>query len=329
MDSAGMGAPIGELSAAAALVVSRLLGHSVLSSELVRRGLMTFKCHVTTAQGEAYMVRFYPAGRSSVVRQEPDLLARCRAAGLPVPQVIGDSRQGPPAPLSYVVYRRIEGETLADRLATLGDHQHRKLATELAGLLQRLRDITFDGAGELISATAASDASWRGFVERSMRHGLQAIEHHALLAPDLATALRQTLASGPPVPLRETTCLVWGDINFQNILINPSGTIAGLIDFEGCLSGDPVATWGYAQAVHGTQPFFGLMMGAAQQAGLAQEIELVAWYALLRAMRLANYAHLALPTGRARDPFIQIVPGIVPALSVLESQRRVHGQRRS
>lgn len=307
-----------DLPAAAASVVANLMGAAVRTSVRIQRGMMTFKCRVQTERGDDIMVRFYPAGRSSVVHQEPDLLVRCREAGLPVPKIVGDSRTGPPAPLSYLAYFRIGGETLADRLPLLDDTQSQYLAADLARHLRCLQEVKLEGAGELASGTSAFDTAWSAFVEHSMNVGLKAIRQHDLLTPSLLSALERAVRAGPPAPASATGRLVWGDINFENILVTEQGAVAGLIDFEGCLSGDPVATLGYCQAVHGPEPFFHMLLRAWPDVESIQDHARVAWYALLRALRLARYAHLALPTGRPRDPLIQIMPGVISAINTLE-----------
>lgn len=327
---ASIGAAPHGLSEAAAAVVHGILGSTVEHSERVDRGMMTFKCRVRTRSGEDVMVRFYPAGRSSIVNQEPDLLARCSQAGLPVPLTIGDSRTGPPAPLAYVAYLRIAGETLAERLPRLLDTERERLACDLAGWLHRLKDITFEGAGDLVSGTAARDVAWSAFVRESMLAGLEAVHRNALLPPSLTAVLERVLEASPSVHGRSSSGLVWGDINFENVLVTHEGTIAGLIDFEGCLSGDPLATLGYCLAVQGPSQFFDQLAGAwLAAAGFAPDPVGMAWYALLRTMRLARYAHLPLPTGRSRDPLVDIVPGIVPALLLLDPASRIPLRRSS
>jgi aminoglycoside phosphotransferase (APT) family kinase protein len=136
-------------------------------------------------------------------------------------------------------------------------------------------------------------------------------------------ALERAVQAGPPPAVAATAhSLVWGDINFENILVTDDAQIAGLIDFEGCMSGDPLATLGYGYAVHGEDPFFQLMLQAALGLAPTQQDARVAWYALLRALRLARYAHFALPTGRPRDALVKIVPGMVPALALLGTATR-------
>ncbi|MCV2420237.1 phosphotransferase family protein [Paucibacter sp. DJ2R-2] len=309
------------LTDAAAAIAGELTGSRVLKSERVLAGMMTFKCRVMTAGGHDVMVRFYPPGRTSLVHQEPDLLRLCSDLGMPVPRPIGDSRTGPPAPLAYVAYPRIAGVTLAQRLPHLDERQRRLLAEDLARHLAGLQQLGFSGAGELISATEALDEEWGVFVDRCMHQGLDAVREHSLLSPQLIGALESVVLPGAPEPAVVTGRLVWGDINFENVLVADNATVAALIDFEGCLSGDPLATLGYCQAVHGPSPFFRLLLDASPGAEPGRQRAGIAWYAVLRAMRLARYAHLALPTGRPRDPLIRILPGLEEAVSILQAAR--------
>jgi len=299
---------------AAASIVTELLDTRVLAVELLHQGMMTHKCRVYTEGGEDVIVRFYPLSRSALVNQEPDLLLRCHHAGLPVPQPIGDSRSGPSAPLNYVVYRRIDGKTVANQLPHFDQARRCILAEDLALHLHHLQNIAFEGSGELASSTTAKYASWSSFVEDAMYAGMAAIKQHMLLEPQLINDIERVIHLGLPAFARAPQRLVWGDINFGNILVRADGHIAGLIDFEDCMSGDPLATIGYAAAVHGTNPLLSELQQAWPASLTKDDKYFIAWYALLRSLRLALYAHLPLPTGRPRDPLIRIVPGIIPAL---------------
>lgn len=302
------------LKKAAASVVEEMLSTHVLAVEFLLQGMMTFKCRVRTENNDDVIVRFYPARRSSVVDHEPDLLMRCYRAGMTVPKPIGDSRSGPSAPLSYVAYRYINGETLADRLPSFDALRRQVAAEDLASHLYRLQSLTIEGAGEIVTSRAARNSSWDTFVEDAMFAGLVSIKNYKLLEPSLTSEIERVICAGPPAHASVTQRLIWGDINFGNILVNEDGRISGLIDFESCLGGDPLATLGYAAAIHGTEPFFSEFRQAWPQTLSVEEENLIAWYTLLRALRLACYAHLPLPTGRPRDPLVHIVPGIIPAL---------------
>lgn len=307
------------LALAASDVVKRLLGSNVRSSERVHRGMMTFKCRVQTVLGEDVMVRFYPKGRSAVVNQEPDLLSRCRVLGIPAPETIADSRTGPPAPLDYMVYFRIEGHTLSDSLPTLNEIQRKKLAKDLVFHVGQMQKVIFEGSGELSSGRRAEAKSWTSFVQRSMRSGLNAIRENYLLEVSQINALERVLCAGPPDLVQVTDRLVWGDINFDNVLVSTLGAVVGFIDFEGCLSGDPLATIGYCQAIHGDNVFFQTVLEAFPETR-SKRASWLAWYALLRALRLARYAHLPLPTGRPRDPLKSIFPGMIAAIALLDPE---------
>lgn len=301
----------------AAQIVRGLMGVRVRSSELLKQGLMTFKCRVLTESGDDLVVRFYPANRSNVVNQEPDLIDRCRRIGLPVPMSIGDSRTGPTSPLAYVAYRWIGGKTLQEVLAIEDKGILLPLAEELARHLGSLREIQFQGAGELASATRARSADWESFVKQSMRVGLAAVRKHALLDVPLVDDIAWLVEGRQNASVQETHSLVWGDINFGNVLVGDDGRISGLIDFESCLSGDPLATLGYAHAAHGSHPFISLLLQNWPRPLTDRDLDQVAVYAILRALRLAPYAHLPLPTGHPRDPLVAIFSGIVPALQRL------------
>lgn len=298
-------------------IVAELLGSQPRAVKTIRQGLMTFKVRVTTQRGERVIVRFYPPRRGSVVNQEPDLLARCRIAGIPVPQVIGDSRTGPAAELAYVAYYMIEGATLSSRLPTCTPSQISDLARDLAGQLSKFDAIEFKGAGEIVNSITAQELSWESFVDNSMRSGLEAVRRHAMLDSTCIDQLSRIVDRGIQGPVQGMHSLVWGDINFGNILVDSDYRIVGLVDFESCLSGDPLATLGYCLAAQGRDAFVAQLLRTWPDQLGSHELETVLVYVLLRALRLARYAHLPLPTGYPRDPLTEIFPGITLALDEL------------
>lgn len=302
----------------AARIVSELTGSRIRDARRIEHGVMTFKYQLDTDHGERYMARFYPPGREAVVECEPGLLARCRAAGLPVPEVIGDSRSGPRAPLNYVVYRAIDGEMLSHYLMRGDQGRSATLAQELADLLAALAQVSFDGFGELSGPATARHGSWTEFVAASWQEGLAALERGRLVDVGVIASIRSIAGRAGLARPVERGQLAWGDISFDNILVDRDGAIAGLIDFESCLSGDPLATLGYAYAAHGHQPFCEAVIHAS---GLSpRDHKSVLFYTVLRGLRLAPYLHKPLPTGHARDHLFQIFPAMLPALAQLTSQ---------
>lgn len=302
---------------AAARIVAELLGSTPKTAETIRQGLMTFKVKVTTERGESVIVRFYPPGRSSVVNQEPDLLARCRAVDIPVPLVIGDSRNGPPAELEYVAYFMIKGKTLESAIPTCTISQISDIAGDLAGHFLKFDNIEFKGAGEITNCVTAHNCSWESFVEHSMRAGLDAVRQHAMLDSARVDQLSRIVDRGVKGQARFNNRLIWGDINFSNIVIDANNRVAGLIDFESCLSGDPLATLGYFFAAQGHNFLLAEILRMWPEKLSEQGRETMLIYSLLRALRLARFAHLPLPTGYARDPLNEIFPGMKYAIDEL------------
>jgi aminoglycoside phosphotransferase (APT) family kinase protein len=281
---------------------------------------MTFKYLVETVDEERLIVRFYPPGREAVINCEPDLLVRCRLSDIPVPLVIGDARTGPKAALEYVVYRMIEGATLLEVLPHLSGSAQQTLAAELARCIFNLRWIEFDGYGELVTGEAASESSWPGFVNRSLVAGIEALERNKLIDSSslrrLHAIVNRTASDIDSLIDCGSRRLVWGDVSFANIIVTSSGELAGLIDFESSLSGDPLATLGYCFAAHGDHPFWAALVACWPEAIEAAR-ERILLYAILRGLRLAPYLDRPLPTGHPRDPLFEIFPGVKLALDSL------------
>jgi aminoglycoside phosphotransferase (APT) family kinase protein len=298
-------------------IVFDVSGRDIRLAHAILRGFMTFKYLVETIDQERFIVRFYPPGREAVLNCEPDLLAHCRRSGLPVPVVVADARTGPRATLAYVVYRVIEGTTLSEALPHLTAPQGQVLASELATCLFELRQVKLNGYGEMITGDSAADPSWREFVKRSFETGVASLEQSRLIDSSSLLRLRQFVDRTRCDVEWQSCQLVWGDISFANIIVDSSGHLAGLIDFESCLSGDPLATLGYCFACHGDHPFWETLVHRWPQKFDDAGRERILLYALLRGLRLAPYLGCPLPTGRRRDPLFEIFPGVELAIKRL------------
>ncbi|HEU4433720.1 MAG TPA: aminoglycoside phosphotransferase family protein [Pyrinomonadaceae bacterium] len=298
-------------------IVSDVSGRGIRHVQAILRGFMTFKYLVETVDDARFIVRFYPSGREEVLNSEPDLLAHCRRSGLPVPVVSADARTGPKATLAYVVYRMIEGASLSEALPGLTPEQASVLASELATCLLELRRIELHGYGELITGETAADTSWRAFVKRSFETGIDSLQQSRLIDSSSLLRLREFLNTTSYDVDSQSCQLVWGDISFANIIVDSTGHLAGLIDFESSLSGDPLATLGYCFACHGNHPFWETLIQRWPQPLDDTERERILFYALLRGLRLAPYLDRPLPTGRPRDPLFEIFPGFELAIETL------------
>lgn len=276
---------------------------------------MTHKFVAHVAPGEAYVVRFYPESRSQVVEYEPDLVRRCAQAGAKVPQVVADSRTGPAANLTYMVYKMIEGSALSERFSMLTQSDLRRLCADVMECLTALQQVKLAGWGEVVSGWKAASSSWREFVRDSFSEGLEAVRKNRLLPEPLLRDVVKIGDSADKFLVGESNHLIYGDIGLSNIVLDGNDGLAGLIDFEGALAGDPLLTLGYCHAACARHSFFDEFSACWRE--LRGEIDWgrVHFYSVLRTLRVAKYASEPLPTGHPRDPLLRIFPGFQLAVA--------------
>jgi len=284
---------------------------------------MTWKFRATISTGEAFVLRFYPPGREEVVEYEPDLLRRCAAAGIPVPHIEADSRTGPMAPHPYILYRLIEGEALAELWPTMSAAARIGVAEQVVEYLYRMSTIAVQGYGDLLNAQQARYDSWYTFLHRSIEEGIETAAQYGILSQGLFADVASILDALKRLVPGFNGGLVWGDVSPTNILVDRSGQLMGLLDFEGALAGDVVLNLGYCFASRYTSEFYRTIRsawGAPTSDELCTRIEL---YAVLRGMRITKYAHNRnLPTGQPRMPIEELLPGFVVAASRLREKIR-------
>jgi aminoglycoside phosphotransferase (APT) family kinase protein len=289
----------------------------IVRVEKIALGVMTLKYVVELDSGQRYVVRFYPSSRSEVVQYEPDILRRCFAAQIFVPEVVADSRSSPKAPLEYMIYRWIEGVPLADRLPMLAEDSLAEVARSLVACMGRLHEIEVAGYGELVDGARARSTSWESFLEDSFRLGINATMNKRLVSKEVLEKLRFVQEHLGKFSTLSRTGLVWGDISPEHVLLDKHDRLTGLVDLESILAGDILLNLGYAYARYsGTRLFEALLRAwsCRLEEDLWAKIEL---YAILRALRILEHSHRPLPTGEARMPIQGFLPGLDKAIDGL------------
>ena len=302
------------LALAAAQIVQHACGKSPAEVIPLRRGVMTFKFVVALPSGERYVVRFYPDSRYQVVCYEGDILRRCREAGLAAPEPLADSRSGPPAPQSYLMYRMIEGVPAADRYHGLGPAARARLAGQLVTALHRLAELPVSGYGDLLDGVTARFPRWLDFLHDSVTEGIRCARQQQLLPSALLRDLETISSAWGSFPADAPGRLAWGDISLENLLLDAEGNVAGMVDFEGVLAAGPLLNLGYCYAAGGEFDFF-LSLCEAWPTPIDDEARRsIDLYAILRVLRIARFAHQPLPTGGPRTPLAEMFPGFSKAL---------------
>lgn len=299
------------LEAAAAAIVAELTDDEPVSVRRLERGVMNIKFLVHVRDGPALVVRFYPASNAAAPGYEPDLLRRLHEHGMPVPRVL-DSRSAIARELPYAVYEWLEGDTLNEWQPRPGQSRA-SVVRELAALLDEAGTIAVRGHGELVSATQARFDGWHAFMRSSFDVGIAAAREHATLPGALIADLAAIRGTLRDLRAPATHGLAWADIREEHVIVGIDGRIAGLVDFEGALGAEPALNLGYCRAWYGERGLARELADAWSAAGHEEDPRRVSLYAVLRGVRIAAFAHLPLPAGRARQPVYETLRGFAEA----------------
>lgn len=302
------------LRADAKRIVTQVSGEAITQVTRVATGVMTFKYFVESADGHRYVVRFYPRERAAVVGYEPDVVRRCRAHGMRVPEVLASSRTGPKASLQYMIYKMLPGISLDLRLAVLTPQALSRICSGLIAELRVLNGIEISGFGDLVDGTRARFDSWLSFVGRTFIVGVAAARAQSLLPSKLLDAVNLIGQNLDRFAYAGQPALCWGDISPQNIIVSEDEELVGLVDFEGVLGAEFDLHLGYLRAKYAGTDFYSTLAaawpGGRDKAASAR----AALYALVRALRLVPHGRAPLPTGIQREPLEIFLPGLKEAI---------------
>jgi aminoglycoside phosphotransferase (APT) family kinase protein len=301
----------------AAGIMCDLFGLSPVQVNRITRGVMTIKFIAELPSGERYVVRFYPPTRSAVVRYEPDIVRRCSEIGLPVPEIVCDSRNGPASPLHYMVYRMIHGVPLSQKFSKLSNARRAEIAKQIADWVYALEKVGVIGYGDFVDGRTAGHSSWALFLRKSFFEGIASARQHGLLPQKVILELGFIAGKLEKFETEMPSVLVWGGISLENIIIGSRNHVRGLLDFESALAGDMLVNLGYCLAQYHETAFFESLACAWPETLTEHHWTRMELYAVLRALRIVKFAHRPLPTGEVRTPIEQLLPGFRWALEKL------------
>jgi aminoglycoside phosphotransferase (APT) family kinase protein len=238
----------GITDAHAITAVTAVTGDPPRSVEQFAGGHAAVPFWATAADGRELVVRVSMAGDAPYAREQT-VMARVRAAGIPVPDVVGVTAvDGHPVsvlervngtPLLHVMYERGANDPLVRRLCA--------------------------DAGEVLRAIHAVDTSGLDLIpNRLFHHSLNAFMRTYPRPRDsglMFRAAQKCMTRHTPV----TPTLLHRDFGPDHVLVDEHG-IVGIIDWERAALGDPaydVAWW----STHFTLPDVTLGTGAATRAG--------------------------------------------------------------
>jgi aminoglycoside phosphotransferase (APT) family kinase protein len=214
-------------------IVRRACGSPVETDARIITGEIN-EVHAITAGGRELIVRIFHGEHGAFVH-EANAIALCRAAGLPVPDVLL-------AEATVCVETRCPGRPLTELAPELSDAQAEHLTTEAGRLLGRLAQVPTTGleTHPYLEDVARDVDRLRSRPDLLQRIGL---DHHLL------DTIHHRLQQAAPTFDAQPSCFSHRDYHPKHLL-SDGKQITGLIDFERAGAGsiaEDIGWWDYYQ----------------------------------------------------------------------------------
>lgn len=264
----------------------------------INRGVMNFKFHFSSNSRD-YILRCYPKGREHLAELEFKYLSLFISKGIKAPVVKYFSSEYP----GYIIYEKIKGLCLSEVFKNLTLSSQIKLCDEIIENYIKISSIKTSGCGVMSNYDSFIYDSWKDFLLHEIDKSLLYLND---IKSEFNTAiLRIYLEQFISKYLIEKKFLVWSDFHSDNIIVSNEGKLAGFIDFEGLIGGDPLLGLGYLQAKEFNSDFF-------KQIYLSYNIsaykKIIDFYSIVRYLRLVVYEKFNLPNGSLRTPIKNFLP---------------------
>ncbi len=204
------------------------------------RSNMTFT--VTDAAGQRFVLRRPPLGKllpsAHDMSREHRLMSALAGTPVPVPVMVGLCQDPAVNERDFYVMRYLDGIVVRDVGIgrSLSEATRTRMSHELIKTLCALHRVDIDAVG------LGSLAKREGYIERQLKRWSGQWEQSKTRELPLIDLVRDALASRMPPPSPAT--IAHGDYRLSNCMMNPSGTVAGVLDWELCTLGEPMADLG-------------------------------------------------------------------------------------
>ncbi len=197
------------------------------------------------ASGSAFVLRRPPLGEvlatAHDMAREHRVISAFVHTPVPVPETLGLCEDPAVNGAPFYVMSYVEGAVLHDAHAAAtafpGTAERHALGMHVAAVLADLHAADPDeiGLGDL--------GRREDYVGRQLRRWKQQWDaHHQRDIPDMDAVFERLVAS---IPEQRHSTVVHGDYRLGNMLATPEGRVAGVLDWELCTLGDPLADLGY------------------------------------------------------------------------------------
>ncbi len=209
------------------------------SFELIAGGRSNITYTVTDADERRFVLRRPPLGpllpSAHDVAREHRLMHALRDSAVPVPDLVGLCQDETVNDRDFYVMYFLDGVVVRDvSIAEDLDTETRtRMCHELIGTLVDLHRVDIDevGLGNL--------AKRSGYVERQIKRWTGQWEQSKQRELPLIDKVRDELIAR--LPTDAATTIAHGDYRLSNCMMDPRGPVAGVLDWELCTLGDPMA----------------------------------------------------------------------------------------
>ncbi len=210
-----------------------------LRFDLIAGGRSNMTFTVTDAAGRRFVLRRPPMGEllpsAHDMAREHRLMHALRDSPVPVPRLIGLCQDPEVNGRDFYVMHFLDGVIVRDIDIgrAIAPEARARMSDDLIDTLVALHEVDIDdvGLGDL--------AKRSGYIERQIRRWSGQWEQSKTRDIPLIDRVRDTLTARVPVAARTT--IAHGDYRLSNCMMDPDGPVVGVLDWELCTLGDPLA----------------------------------------------------------------------------------------
>jgi len=212
--------------------------------DLITGGRSNLTYRVVDSHGTAFVLRRPPTGNvlasAHDMEREHKIISAVGKTGVPVPQTMAVCSDADVNGAPFYVMSLVDGVVLdsPEAAAHLTIDQRREAGEHLIDVLADLHDVDVDdvGLGDLAKRT--------GYVERQVRRWTTQWDNSKTRELPAIEEVGRRLAAD--LPTQVGVSIAHGDYRFGNCLVDPeAGRVTGVLDWELCTLGDPLADVGY------------------------------------------------------------------------------------
>jgi len=213
-------------------LIRQTTGDEPISHEKLVRGYDNEVYAVQTRQGRDYIVRLQQQGRTGYV-EEQWAMERCRAVGVPVPEIchlgaltVGDQSK------PVMVQRRIAGSPLCEVQATLTHDERAHVYRQVGVVLSKIHSIAVDGFYKLNPDGVWDFPDWESIAQANVGDRTAErpqLQPAGLTDEEIDTLLALIVDAAPPTNRQPVLC--HGDFRPDHLFVDADLTLTGVIDF--------------------------------------------------------------------------------------------------